>query len=76
MAYHHFDHQERPDDRRTPQLVYKGPAPFLELNPLYDYPANLGKMREPTSELKPLSSSHYECALGGCRALHTLAYPA
>jgi hypothetical protein len=24
MADHHFDHQERPDDRRTPELVYKG----------------------------------------------------
>jgi hypothetical protein len=35
----------------------RAPAPLLELNPLYDYPANLGKMREPKSELEPLTQS-------------------
>jgi hypothetical protein len=28
---------------------------------------------EPTSGLEPLTSSHYECAVSGCWALHTLA---
>jgi hypothetical protein len=31
---------------------------------------------EPTSGLEPLTSSHYECAVSGCWALHRIANPA
>jgi pimeloyl-ACP methyl ester carboxylesterase len=51
-----------------------GTLVLLELNPPYDYPANLGKMREPTSGLEPLTQSLFtsvrSVAAERCTRLH------
>src|SRR5215204_4396607 len=51
--------KKQDDGRRMPRLVYglvyKGLSALPGLHPIYDYPANAGKMREPTSGLEPLT---------------------